>query len=183
MNKLGLSHLRFKKLKELIKVKFNISFLCRNGEIVYGRNLIDFMLHGRRTNILEFCAVLRVTNKLPKDSAIEYVIDTAYSNFILSEYDIKDQGADFKFYTIRNVFKDAFKSKEYMVNHYSHKLSLPVIKLLQKEFKDKDVFNIIPAKPSIVTVLRGFEDSIYDYVRREYNLVRAGPYHHLSLVA
>lgn len=169
MNK-GLSHLRLKKVRELLKVQLRFYYLYKNGEIKYGRNLIDFVFHPRRTSLLEFFTI--------KDhSKLESIIDTTYSNFILGEYSIIDRGADFKFNTIRNIFKDMFRTREYMVNHYSNKLSLPMIKLLKKEFKDKDVFNIIiPAKPSVMAILKGFEDSIYDYVRREYNLVRAGPY-------
>jgi hypothetical protein len=64
-----------------------------------------------------------------------------------------------------------------MINHYTDKLSLPIIKLLKKEFADLDVLNIIvPRKVSIMTVIKEFENGIYDYVRREYALVRAGPY-------
>ena len=164
-----LSHLRLKKVRELVKAQYRYYYLCKNGEIVYGRNLIDFMFHRRRTSLLEFFSTT--------SGELGSAIDTAYSVFILREYSVMDQGADFKFNTIRNVFKDMFKSDKHMINHYANKLSLPMIQLLKKEFVDRDILNlIVPAKATIKVKVRNIEDSIYDYVKREFNLVRAGPY-------
>jgi hypothetical protein len=167
MNK-QLSHLRLKKVSELLKLRLGVYRWCKNGEIKYGRNLIDFVFHPRRTNLLEFFTTT--------SSELESTIDNEYSKYILGTYNILDQGADFKFNTIRNIFKDMFKTRGYMVNHYSNKLSLPMLKQLKKEFVDRDILNVIPARNSIIVTLREFEDSIYSYVKREYNLVRAGPY-------
>lgn len=170
MNKQRISHLRLKKVRELIKVKFIWVHLNKTGDIRYGRNLIDFILRPRYTSLLEF---FNVINRIELDSAI----DTAYSVFILKEYSIVDKGADFKFNTIRNVFKDMFRTKAYMVTHYADKLTLPMIHILKKQFPDRDILNlIVPAKITIKVKIRNIEDSIYDYVKRESNLVRAGPY-------
>lgn len=175
----GLSKLRFKKVRELMKAQLGINYLCKNGEIRYHRTLIGFIFKPRRTSLLEFCINdLSVTYKVPikANYTIDNIIDMAYSNFILGEYNMSDRGADFKFNTIRNVLKYHFKSREYMVNHYSHQLSLPVIQLLKREFADIDVLNIvIPAKVSVMAVVKEFENGIYDYVRKEFNLMRAGP--------
>jgi hypothetical protein len=167
MNK-GLSHLRLKKVRELLKSQLGFCYLRKNGEIRYGRNLIDFMFRPERTSLLEFFTTTR--------GELESTIDNAYSKFILGEYNLMDQGADFKFNTIRNVFKDMFRTDEHMVNHYAHKLSLPMVRLLEKQFPDKDILNlIVPVKATVKVKVRNIEDSIYDYVKREFNLVRAGP--------
>ena len=170
MNKSELSHLRLKKVIELLKVQLGIIYLCKNGDIRYGRNLIDFLFRPRWTSLLKFF----VTDDRSK---IEFTIDVEYSRYILKEYNIIDKGADFKFNTLRNLFKWGFRTKQYMINHYTDKLSLPVIRLLKKEFTDLDVLNIVvPRKINIMAIIKEFENGIYDYVRREYALVRAGPY-------
>ena len=169
MNKQGLSRLRLKKVAELLKSQLRYYYLRKNGEIRYGRNLIDFMFKPERTSLLEFFTTTR--------GELESAIDNAYSVFILNEYNIRDKGADFKFNTIRNIFKHRFQTRDYVVTHYSNKLSIPVIKILKREFSDLDILNIvIPAKVNIMAIIREFENTAYDYVKREYNLVRAGPY-------
>jgi hypothetical protein len=169
MNKLGLSHLRLKKVGELLKLQLGIYILRKNGEIRYGRNLIDFLFHPERTSLLEIFTTTR--------SKLESTIDTTYSEFILNQYSIKDKGVAFKFNTIRNLFKDSFRSKEYMINHYSNKLSMPIIKFLKKEFKDVDILNfVIPAKINVMARIREFEGGIYDHVMKDFALLRAGPH-------
>ena len=186
----GLTTLRFKKVGELMKSQLGVYRLRKNGEIRYGRTLIGFVFRPRRTSFLEFCITdLPLIFKISVKSnyTIDNIIDMAYSNFILGEYNMSDLDADFKFNTIRNIFRDSFRSKEYMINHYSNKLSLPIIQYLKKELSDRDILNIvIPARISIMTVVREFENGIIDHVRKEFNLMRAGPYNvrsPLTLVA
>ena len=170
MNKSELSHLRLKKVIELLKVQLGIIYLCKNGDIRYGRNLIDFLFRPRWTSLLKFF----VTDDRSK---IEFTIDVEYSRYILKEYNIIDKGADFKFNTIRNLFKWRFKTKTYMVNHYADKLSLPIIKILKKEFEDLDILNIvIPERINIMSVIKEFENGIYDHIMKDFALLRAGPY-------
>jgi hypothetical protein len=175
MNKLQLSHLRLKKAKELLKLQFKFYYLNKAGDIRYGRNLIDFVFHPQYTSLLEFFAT-GYRSKI-SSSELESTIDTRYSKYILGEYSIVDKGADFKFNTIRNLFKWGFRTKDYMVNHYYGKLSLPVIKLLKKEFADLDVLNIvIPIRVTITTKIIEFANSKYDNIMKDYALLRAGPY-------
>jgi hypothetical protein len=171
MNKLGLSHLRLKKLVELIHAELGrYATINKTGEIRYAKNILIYIFRPRFTSYLEF---LSTTDR----SQVDSTIDTTYSQFILGEYSIVDKGADFKFNTLRNLFKWGFHTKQYMINHYIDKLSLPIIKRLKKEFVDLDVLNIVvPQKINIMAMVREFENGIYDYVRREYALVRAGPY-------
>ena len=176
----GLSKLRFKKFRELVRTKYGMwSTLNNRDEIRYGKTMFDYIFRPKFIPCLEFCINdLSVTYKVSIKASytIDNIIDIAYSNFILGEYNMSDRGADFKFNTIRNVFKYYFKSREYMINHYSHKLSLPVIQLLKKEFTDIDVLNIVmPARISLMTVVKEFENGIFDHVRKEFNLMRAGP--------
>ena len=173
-----------------MKSQLGVYRLRKNGEIRYGRTLIGFVLRPRRTSFLEFCITdLPLIFKISVKSnyTIDNIIDMAYSNFILGEYNMSDLDADFKFNTIRNIFRDRFRSKEYMINHYSNKLSLPIIQYLKKELSDRDILNIvIPARISIMTVVREFENGVIDHVRKEFNLMRAGPYNvrsPLTLVA
>ena len=166
-----LSHLRLKKVRELMKSQLGIySYLYKNGDVRYGRNLIDFIFKPVRTSLLEFISTLVSGNNL------ESMIDNAYSNFILDEYNLLDKGADFKFNTLRNVFKYGFRSNNHMINHYSDRLSMIVVKQLKVTLNDIDIHNfVIPAKVKITVILKGFEDSIYDYIKRGSALVRAGP--------
>ena len=153
-----------------MKSQLGYYYLRKNGEIVYAHTLLKFLYHRQRTSLLEF---FTTTDR----SKLESIIDTTYSNYILEECNILDKGADFKFNTIRNVFRYRFRTKDYMINHYSHKLSLPIIKILKHEFADKDVLNIVmPAKINVMAIIREFGNGIYEYANREYNLVRAGPY-------
>jgi hypothetical protein len=169
MNKLQLSHLRLKKAKELLKLQFKFYYLTKAGDIRYGRNLIDFVFHPQYTSLLEFFTTT--------SSKLESTIDNEYTKYILGEYSVLDKGADFKFNTIRNLFKWGFRTKDYMVNHYYGKLSLPVIKLLKKEFADLDVLNIvIPIRVTITTKIIEFANSKYDNIMKDYALLRAGPY-------
>lgn len=177
---LGFSKLRLRKFKELIKSNLGKIFsVNKMGEIRYGRNIFRYVFKPKFTHHLEFCIndlplIYKITVK--SCYTAEDIVDIAYSKFILGEYNIQDLGAGFKFNTIRNIFKNGFKSKEYLINHYSNKLSLPIIKLLQKEFVDRDVINIVvPVKISLMTVIREFETGIIDHVRKEFNLMRAGP--------
>jgi hypothetical protein len=166
-----LSHLRLRKVRELLKSQLGLYRLRKNGDVRYGRNLIDFIFRPVRTSLPEFISTLVSGDNL------ESMIDDAYSNFILDEYNLLDKGADFKFNTIRNVFKYGFKSDSHMINHYSDRLSLSVLSYLRTEFKDLDVHNfVVPVKVKIKVILKGFEDSIYDYIKRDFALVRAGPY-------
>lgn len=181
MNKQGLSRLRFKKLKELISNALGHWFtFTKSGEIRYERTLLRYIFKPKFTTILEFCmcklpGVYNISD-IKHTHTMETIIDTAYSNFILGEYSILDKGADFKFNTIRNIFRYRFRTKEYMINHYSNRLSIPIIRILKQEFTDKDILNIvIPARINIMAVVRNFEEGAYDYIRREFNLVRAGP--------
>ena len=175
----GLSKLRFKKVGELMKSRLGVYRLRKNGEIRYNRTLIGFIFKPRRTSFLEFCIDdLSVTYRVSIKASytIDNIIDIAYSNFILGEYNMSDYDADFKFNTIRNVFKYYFKSREYMINHYSHQLSLPIIQLLKREFVDIDILNIVmPARISLLAIVKEFENGIFDHVRKEFNLMRAGP--------
>jgi hypothetical protein len=188
----GISKLRFKKLKEMLTaVHGKWHSFNRTGDIRYGKNAFEYAVHPKFTSPLEFCVNVLPgrfnVSSVKHNYTIDQIIDLSYSNFILGEYNVSDQGADYKFNTIRNVFKNNFKSKEYMVNHYSNKLLLPVIKFLKKEFADRDYLNIaIPIKVNAMVILRNIESGIRDYVRKEFNLVRAGPFNiesHLLLVA
>jgi hypothetical protein len=173
MNKFNLSHLRLKKVKEIIRAYLGscVFFNQKTGIIRYGRNLIDFLFKPSYTSLLEFFTT--------KDrSELESKIDIMYSTYILEEYDIVDKGADFKFNTIRNLFKFGFRTKTYMVNHYSHKLSLPIIRILKKEFEDLDILNIvIPERINVMARIIEFETGIYDHIMKDFALLRAGPYH------
>jgi hypothetical protein len=187
---LGLSHLRFKKVGELMKFQFGVYHCRKNGEIRFGKNMFDYIFHPRRTSLLEFCyndLVKTFKVNIKSSYGIDQIIDIAYSNFVLGEYNLAETGADFKFNTVRNVFKYAFKTRDYVINHYSHKLSLPVIQFLREEFSDRDYLNIIlPTKVSVAVWFREFETGIIDHVRKEFSLLRAGPIHirsPLTLVA
>lgn len=173
-----LSRLRLKKLNELISVYLGRYHSINNcGDIRYGKSVLAYLLRPKFTTILEFC------HDLSPDHGIESTIDNAYSKFILGEYNLRDKGADFKFHTIRNVFKNSFRTKAHVINHYANQLTLPVIRILKEEFADKDLLNItIPAKVNIMAVVREFENSAFEYIAREFNLVRAGPYN-IRLVA
>jgi hypothetical protein len=191
MNKHGLTPLRFKKLKELLHSHYGRWVTLNSaGEIHHGLNLYNYIFRPRTTSLLEFCMndltdSFKVSIK--GTYTIDQIIDLAYSNFILGEYNMSSIGADFKFNTIRNVFKYNFKSRKYMINHYSHKLSLPIISILKKEFVDRDVINLfIPVKLKIMERVKEVENGIRDHVRREFALLRAGPYNirsPLTLVA
>jgi hypothetical protein len=142
----------------------------KNGQIAYGRSIFEYIFHARKTSLLEFFTIT-------DHSKLESTIDNTYSQFILGEYNILDKGANFKFNTIRNLFKWGFRTDRYMINHYANKLSIPVIKLLKKEFADLDILNIaIPVRINIMAIIKEFENGIFDYVRRDYALMRAGPY-------
>jgi hypothetical protein len=181
MKHFGLSPLRFKKLKELLHAHYGrcISF-SRTGNIRYGRNIFSYVFRPKFTSLLESCFNgVRKTFNVPTDSdyTIDQIIDIAYSNFILGEYNLSNLGADYKFNTIRNVFKQRFKSDRYMVNHYAGKLSIPVIRLLKKEFADRDILNIMmPVRVHLLAMVRDIESGIIDHVRRQFSLMRAGPY-------
>ena len=175
----GLSKLRFKKVCELMKVQLGVYHRCKNGEIRYGKTILNYLFSPRRTSLLEFCyndLVKTFKVNVKSSYGIDQIIDDAYSNFILGEYNLQDSGADFKFNTIRNVFKYHFKSRDYMINHYSRKLSLPIIQFLKEEFSDRDYLNVAQAsKPSLLAIVREFENGVYDHVRKEFALLRAGP--------
>jgi hypothetical protein len=169
--KIQLSQLRFKKVKELVRAHYGRSTsFTKAGNIRHGRNVLIYIFKPEYTSLFEFCANFHL------EGTIESIIDRAYSNYISGKYNLLDLDANFKFNTIRNLFKDGFHREKYMINHYSHKLSIPIIRFLKKEFSDKDIFNIVmPAKVNVMAILRGFEDSIYRYAVREFALVRAGP--------
>jgi hypothetical protein len=180
MNKLRLSHLRLKKIKEVIRAHFDgcVFFNKKTGNIRYGRNLIDFVFRPNKTSLLEFCMILFNQYNVEQDFTIESTIDIVYSMFILEKYNIIDKGADFKFNTIRNLFKHGFRTRTYMINHYSHKLSLPIIRILKKEFEDLDILNIVvPERVSVLGIIREFETGIYNHIMKDFALLRAGPYH------
>jgi hypothetical protein len=166
-----LSHLRLKKVKELLSGYYRYYSFTKTGDIRYGISLLRYIFKPKYTSLLQFISTLSSGDNL------ESMIDNAYSDFILEECDILDKGADFKFNTIRNVFKYGFRSNSHMVNHYSDRLSIAVVKQLKAKLQDIDIHNfVIPAKVKIKVILKGFEDSIYDYIKREFALVRAGPY-------
>jgi hypothetical protein len=169
MHKLDLTPLRLKKVKEIIKSKYRFYHLTHSGKLVYGRNVFEYIFHARKTNLLEFFTINNY-------SEIDLIIDNAYSKYILEEYNLLNKDANFKFDTIRNTFKDGFRTTEYMINHYSGSLSLAIIKILKKEFADLDILNIVIPKHSLVTIVRQFERGIFDHVRKEFHLMRAGPY-------
>jgi hypothetical protein len=172
MNKIKLSHLRLKKVKELVYAQYGkwTSF-TKTGDVRTGKNIFEYIFKPRHISLLEFFAIT-------DHSKLESTIDVTYSRFILEEDNILEKGADFKFRTIRNLFKWGFRTNEHMVNHYADKLSLPVITLLRKEFADLDILNIVvPRKVNIMTVVKEFETGIYDYIMKDYALLRAGPYH------
>ncbi|MBE3086139.1 MAG: hypothetical protein IMZ64_07980 [Bacteroidetes bacterium] len=184
MKRFGLSRLRFRKWKELLNtVHGKWHSFTKTGDIRYGRSILGYIFKPRYTSFPEFCMnKLTETFKVPSslDYTIDHIIDISYSNFILGEYNMSDMGADFKFNTIRNVFKYHFKSRKYVINHYSEQLSLPVIQFLKKEFADRDYLNIVmPVKVDLMAVVRNLKMSIGDYVQREFNLVRAGPYYNV----
>jgi hypothetical protein len=63
-----------------------------------------------------------------------------------------------------------------MVNHYANKLSIPIVKMLKKEFDDLDILNVItPRKVKVISIIKEFENGIYDHIMRNYALLRAGP--------
>lgn len=180
-NKLGLTPLRFKKFKELVKATLGRFYsINKMGDIRYGSNIFKYIFKPKFIHHLEFCINnLSTTYKVPVKSnyTIDTIIDIAYSNYILGEYNMSDLGVDFKFNTIRNVLKYHFKTKEYMINHYSGRLSIPIIQLLKKEFSEIDILNlVVPAKINIMAIVREFENGITNHIRQEFNLMRAGPY-------
>jgi hypothetical protein len=181
MKHFGLSPLRFKKIKEVSHaVCGKWATFNKTGNLRWSRTLWGYLFHPKTTSLLEFCFnKVRKDFNVPTNSdyTIDQIIDIAYSNFILNEYNLSDLGADYKFNTIRNVFKHHFKSDHYMANHYAGKLSIPVIRLLKKEFADRDILNIImPIRINLLAVVRDIESGIIDHVRRQFSLMRAGPY-------
>lgn len=182
MNKhFGLTPLRYKKLKELFStVHGRWNSFNKVGDVRYGRNLFKYLFQPRHTNYFVFCveeACDTFKVKHISNYTMEQVIDIAYSNFILGEYNVSSMGAGFKFNTIRNVFKYNFHTSEYMINHYSDKLSLPIIQFLKKEFADRDYLNIvIPVKVRFTAIIKNIEFNVKDHIDKNINLVRAGPF-------
>jgi hypothetical protein len=183
---LGLNLLRFKKLKELISVTlcYGTKWFSFNkvNEIRYGKNIFGYIFKPKFIDGLEFCVNNLMSSYKLDDTKQNYtlnqIIDDAYCKSILEEYDLSTMGADFKFNTIRNIFRYSFKSRDYVINHYSNKISLPMITLLKREFADKDVYNlIIPIRIKIQMRLSRIETDVYDFVTREFNLLRASPNH------
>lgn len=176
----GLSRLRLKKVNELIYAQLGKwVFINKVGRIRYSRTLIGFIFNPKHIDFLEFCYTVMADTfkvKASTDYTIDQLIDICYSKFILKEYSLAEIGADYKFYTIRNIFRNSFQSREYLINHYSHKLSLPVVTFLKKEFADRDYLNIaMPLTVTLIARVRKLESGIIDHVRKEFNLVRAGP--------
>jgi hypothetical protein len=181
MRRLGLTKLRFRQLNEMLSsIAGRWHYVNKTGRIRYGRTILRYVFKPKFTSLPEFCIKkLQVIYKIPSNlhCTIDQIIDMSYSNFILEQYDLSTMGANHRFNTIRNVLKYNFRSKEYMINHYSNKLSLPVIKFLKKDFADRDYLNIaVPAKIGFMAIVRSIESGIRDHVRKEFSLVRAGPY-------
>jgi predicted DNA-binding protein YlxM (UPF0122 family) len=180
MKHFGLSQLRFRKFKELLhSVHGRWCSINKAGGIRYSNNIFRYIVKPKTTSFTEFC-IYKLTDiykvSVKSCTTIDQIIDETYSHFILGEYNLSSMGADFKFNTIRNAFKDHFKSREYMINHYSNKLSIPVIRLLKKEFADKDILNVvISVYHNLMGIIRDVESGIIDHVRKQFSLMRAGP--------
>ena len=176
----GLSLVKYRKLKELLSAEAKWWTISKAGDIRYANNVLGYIFHPMHISLPVFCmTVLPGTYKVSDytDHTIDQIIDIAYSHFILGAYDLSSMGADYKFNTIRNVFAHHFKSKAYVINHYSNRLSMPVIKLLKKEFADRDILNLlIPERTPLLNIVRDYKHGIIDHVRKQFSLMRAGPY-------
>lgn len=174
---LEISTLRFKKLKELLTASLVVwSFNKKSGKLRHGRNLFLYVFKPKFTDLLEFCLDTLPSKYKVKDQTTDLIIDESYSKFILGEYSLSTMGSDYKFNTVRNVFRLGFLEKEYYLNHYSNKISLPTLILLKKEFKDKDIYNLfVPIRMKIQERLLNIDARVYDFVTREFNLLRASP--------
>ena len=179
MKHLNLSPTRRRKLKELLHEQCSVYTISKAGDVRYGTNILRYIFKPNYISLTAFClTVLTGTYKVPynADYPIDRIIDIAYSNFILGSYNLSAMGADYKFNTFRNVFRFGFRRRSAVINHYSDKLSVPVIKILRKELTEMEILNLlISERVPLSKMIRDVEHGIIDHVRKQFSLMRAGP--------